>query len=242
MTVPTLMPNEELKAWILRRLGSPLLKVELTNEHLEDAVEEARRWFAAKKGVKKSTNLNFYSGQPDYDLPDEVDTVLDVVFPESAADLTLIFSPYLMIDEKVPYDVFAAPNSAGLYSTFTQTLQFVEMAKRILGADAMWLQEGRKLWLFPTPRSAGRIGLDYTSRVFATESLSERDHDMLKRYALALAKTDLGHIRRKYSNFPGAQGPVELDGQSLLDEAKDEIEKLNEEIALSGYPMPFIVG
>jgi hypothetical protein len=237
-----LMDEPTLKQWILRRLGAPFLKIELTDENLKDAVETARRWFAAKKGVQKTTSLQVVAGRTEYQLPDDVETVEDVAFMTPAMDISLVFSPFTLIDDKVPYDVFAAPSSIGLYSSYTQTLQYVEMAKRILGAEPDWRQEGRTLYVFPIPRNSSTILLNHKSNQITIEQLSERDHDILKRYALACAKEDLGRVRSKYSDFPTAQGTATLDGERLLEEAQTAKEALDEELALSSFPMGFMVG
>lgn len=237
------MNEEELQQWILRRLGAPFLKVELTADALADAVEVARRWFAAKKGVKRQVSVAFYAGLHEYALDDQVDTVLDVAFPVNPMDISMVFSPYILQDEKVPYDTFAASGgSGGLYSSYTQAVQYVEMAKRVLGAEPDWRQEGRSLLIFPIPRSNGYMRLDYKSHDFTIEQLDERDHDLVKRMALASAKLDVGRIRSKYGEFAGAQGATQLDGQALLAEGTAEVEALNKEIAMSGYPMAFMAG
>lgn len=238
-----LMDASDLKQWILRRLGSPFLKVELTDEHLNDAIEYARRWFSAKKGVQRTMLIPIYAGQTEYQLPDGVDTVEDVAFTTPAMDISLVFSPFTLLDDKVPYDVFAAPSSMGLYSSYTQTLQYVEQAKRILGAEPDWRQEGRTLYVFPIPRNCSNVLINYKSDVITIEQLNERDHDLVKRWSLAQAKEDLGRIRSKYpSGFPGAQGTTELDGATLLSEAEATKEALDEEISLSGFPMGFMAG
>lgn len=243
MPLRQLMTAVELRQWILRRLGAPILKVELTECHLDDVVDEARHWFNAKKGVIKRALMRLIPNQSEYPLPDEMDTVTEVVFPSQPFDFSMIFSPFILLDEKVPYDVFAAPFSAGLYSTFTQTLQYVEMAKRIVGAEQEWRQENRTLVLAPMPKDPSHaIFIYYKTGVAEIEQLNERDHDLLKRYALALAKRDLGRIRSKYDSFPTAAGSTSLDGERLLSEADAEIEKLEEEISQSGYPMGFLTG
>jgi hypothetical protein len=242
MTVSALKNQEELKRWILRRLGAPLLKVELTAEHLDDNFWDAHRWFSAKKGFRKQMIINISSGQNEYQLPDECDTVYDVVFAANPLDLSMIFSPYILQGDKVPYDVFAAPQSVGLYSSFTQTIMYVQTAKRILGADPDWRQEGNKLYLFPVPASDYGMILDFKSHEFTVEQLNERDYDLVRRWALALAKRDLGEIRTKYDSYPTAQGAVNLNGSQLLQEAQAEMDVLNDEIAQSGYPMGFLHG
>ena len=242
MPVNDLMNEEQLVKWLLRRLGAPLVKVELTECHFKDVIADARHWFSAKKGVKRQTVLPLNAGQVEYKLPDEVDTVLDCAFPVPPMDISMIFSPFVLIDDKVPYDVFAAPSSVGIYSSYTQTLQYVETAKRILGAEADWRQEGRKLYVFPVPKSDGGLWMDYKSNTFTIEQLNERDHDLLKRYALCRAKLDLAEIRGKYDSFPGAQGNTTLNVAMLTESANSEIERLEEEISQSGFPMGFFVG
>jgi hypothetical protein len=236
------MDEEQLRGWILRRLGAPLWKVELTDDHLNDEIEFAKRWFSAKKGVKKLWNMPLYASVPVYELPKTVDVVLDVSFPVNPMDISLVFSPYILQNEKVPYDVFAAPSAAGIYSSYTQTVQYIEMAKRILNAEPDWRQEDRLLYVFPIPRCGGWAAVEYKTHDFTIEQLTERDHDLLKRYALAKAKLDLVTIRGKYGEFAGAQGPTTLNWQQLYTEATAEIELLEKEISQSAYPMGFMHG
>ena len=137
------MDVDALKRWVLRRLGAPIWKIEFTPEHVDDSVEEAIRWFAAKKGAYRLGILTIQPGVVEYTLSNEVDVVLDVHFSSPESDLSLIFSPFLILDEKVPYDVFAAPQSVGLYSSYVQTLQYIETAKRVLSAELDWEWAGR---------------------------------------------------------------------------------------------------
>jgi hypothetical protein len=240
--IPHLLNEEELKGWILRRLGAPFLRVELDADHLNDIVEYAKHWFSAKKGIKKQLQINVVAGQVDYVLPDYVDTVLDVSFPVPPMDISLIFSPFILVDDKVPYDVFAAPSAVGVYSSFTQTLQFVEMAKRVLGAEPNWSQEGQTLYLWPIPKVNAGCIIDYKANIFEISSLDERDHDLVKRWALAQAKEDVARIRGKYDQYPSAQGSVRLDADKMKQEADQEKAKLEEEIYDSAFPLGLLFG
>lgn len=237
-----LMDDLQVQEWILRRLGAPFVKVELSKESLADALEFAKRWFAAKKGVIKLLNLQVQDGVTEYRLEDDVDTVTDVIPTVAPLDISLIFSPFILIDDKVPYDVFAAPSSAGLYSSYVQTLQYIEQAKRVLGAEFDWRQDGRMLHIFPLPKNSASIVVEYKSNVFDVAQLNERDHDLIKRYALAKAMMDVGRIRSKYDSFPSAQGSANLDGLTMMDDARAVIEKLEEEIYDSAMPMHFVTG
>jgi hypothetical protein len=239
-----LMKEPELKKWIRRRLGAPILKIPLTEEHLDDAVREAKRWFAAKKGVERIVQFNLYAGQVEYDVPPDCDAVYDISFQVSPLDISLIFAPNIIADEKIPYNVFAAPSSVGLYSSFVQALQYTEMAKRVLNAEANWIffQYRKKVLILPNPMGGGVAVMEYKSNVNTIEQLPERDHDLVKRFSLAWARRDLGEIFSRYDAFPTAQGSSRLNGPELKQQAQAEFEKLEQEIFDSAMPMPFVVG
>jgi hypothetical protein len=237
-----LMTREELAPWILRRLGAPIWKIEVCNEHILDAIEQAIRWFAAKKGVYKLFTIQMVSSQVEYDLDCEIDTVLDVAPTTQKMDLTLIFSPFTLLEEKIPYDVFASGGSGGLYSSYVQALQYIKTAKRVLSADFEWYQINQKLFIAPPP--ANSLTMIVTAKVNFTriEDLKERDHELIKRYALAKAMQDLAWVRGKYGEYPGAQGTLTMNWDRLLDWADTEVEKLNEEIMDSAGPLGMLTG
>ena len=153
------MNEEALANWILRRLGGGRLRLELTQDHVCDAIEDARRWFAARKGVKRARLLTITASQNNYTLPDDVDTVLSCEREATSTDLTLIFTPYSVIDDRVPSDVFGSASSGGLYSMYVQLMQYTEMARQIVSAEPDWRQEDRTLWLFPAPNNGTKFSI-----------------------------------------------------------------------------------
>ncbi len=241
-----LLTEDELAPWIRRRLGAPVLKIVLTEEHLHDAISEAKRWFAAKKGVDKTANISLVGGQVEYPMPDDCDAVFDVAFSVSAMDISLIFAPHIFADEKIPYNTFAAPSSVGLYSSLVQALQYVETAKRILNAEENFFYFPHKNTIFLLPDNrAGAPGtalVEYKSSNTTLQNLPERDHDLVKRFAHAWAMRDLGMILSRYDSMPTAQGTVRLNGPELLSMSEKMFEKLDQELADSAFPMPFLTG
>lgn len=241
-----LMNEEELAQWILRRLGAPVIKVELCAQHIVDSIEEAKRWFSAKKGAREIIPIQGYANVVEYELPDRVDTVLDVSFMQAKLDLSLIFSPFTLLEEKIPYDVFASGGSGGLYSSYVQSLQYVEMAKRILSAELEWRQERSKdknlLLIAPPPVDNRVMILDTKCSCFSINQLSERDHYLIRHYALAWSMTLLGEIRGKFGDYPGAQGSTTLNGVEMYQRGLDSLDKLQEEIIDTGGPLGFLTG
>jgi hypothetical protein len=237
-----LMNREELGEWILRRLGAPFWDIELCQEHVKDAVEMAVRWFAAKKGVSKLFTIRTSPSVVEYTLDSEVDRVIDVAYETHKLDLSLIFSPFTLLDEKIPYDVFASGGSGGLYSSYVQALQYIEMAKRVLSAEFEWYEINDKLFIAPPPQDSRNLVVWAKINFTQIEDLEERDHELIKRYALAKAQVDLAWVRGKYGEYPSAQGSTTLNWDRLLDTAQTEIEKLEEEIMGAGYPMGMVTG
>ncbi len=238
----SLMNVDELSQWLLRKLGAPFVKVELSADHLADCIEDAQRWFASKKGFRGYATIQF-NGSSEYTLPDEVDTVFDVAFGVSGAyDIDRIVDPMGLVDGFPSGNLFSGHGATmGLVSSYAQVSQYLEMAKRILGSEMEWWQEGRKLIIVPAP-SSGAIRIEYKSRTFTIEQLNERDHELIKKMSLANAKETLGRIRSKFDAYPTAQGSVTLDGSTLLSEAQAEKEALDEEISASGGGLGFITG
>lgn len=237
-----LMNREELAEWILRRLGAPFWDIELCQEHVKDAVEMAVRWFAGKKGVSKLFSIQTLPGVVEYELDCEIDRVIDVAYETHKLDLSLIFSPFTLLEEKIPYDVFASGGSGGLYSSYVQALQYIEMSKRILSAEFEWTEINDKLFISPVPPQSRTLIVWGKINFTKIEELEERDHELVKRYALAKAREDLAWVRGKYGEYPSAQGSTTLNWDRMLDAAQQEIEKLEEEIMGAGYPMGFATG
>jgi hypothetical protein len=231
-------------------LGAPIVRVELTGDHLKDAIDDAKRWFAAKKGHIVLKEFTIPGGTNIYELPDNVDTVLEVMSRDSiygiAVDPTFLG---LAQDGAIP---IACSFDGGVlpYSTYTMFLQNLQMGKRVYSAEFDWRQVDRQLHVFPTDTEAsigsapsGNYMMFYKDNSWTVEQLNERDHDLVKRYAKSKAKEILGRVRSKFEGgLPGAQENVTLDGQALLSESQTEIVDLETEISQSGFPMGIMLG
>lgn len=248
-----LLNSEELIKWILRYLGAPFVKVELTEEHIVDAIEESRRWFTSKKGFFRIGFLPVDTASVPLLLPVEVEQVISVAFAGSnIGSLTGVlsggFGPGYGVDilGGIGFGHGFGGNGSvpGPLSGWVQTLMYLEQMSHVFSTDLEWRQENRYLHLFPsTTFAAGTIGVEYKTNTFTIEQLPDRDHELVKRYALMACKKRLGRIRSKYpGGFPTAQGSVDLDGGTLLEEAASEEEKLNTDVYELGFPMGFFVG
>jgi len=231
--------------WILRRLGAPQLLIELDQGQLDICVEDATRWFASKKGVVRTGTLQLQANVALYQLPEDVGHVTGLAAVEPTPDLSLALGgTFLLPEQQLPYSALGYPASGGVLSSYVQSLQYIETSRRVFGRDPDFEfdQSTGRLRVSPTPTVASRAEYTYKSDKFTLDQLTELDHNLLKRYALAVAKEIVGRIRSKRAEHPGAQGQVRLDGDTLLKESADDREKLDAEILATSAPLSFLTG
>lgn len=246
MGASTLLDREALKDWIAKRLGEPVQKVELSEDHYNDAIDAAYQWYLVRKGVTVTSSLSIVAGQTEYTLPSDVNAISDVALPaDSGTPLAYLYEPYSwFLPEQQAFPVGRAWHSPTSlpYSNILQLQQYGEMARRASSNDPTWYQVGNKLIVSPPPLVGGTAKIEYTTKNFTIEQIPVRDHEMLKKYALAFAMMDLGMIRTKYDSYPTAQGTVQLNGQLLIDRAQGMMDALDVEIKQSSAPFAILVG
>jgi len=234
--------REELIQWIPRQLGYPVIQVEGHMQHLEDAVDQAVRWFVAKKGITKKAALMVPGTETQFTLADEMSRVVDVVFQEPNLDVAAIGYPFMIMGGLIPSNtVLSHQTVGGFYSNVYQLLQYTKMAKMIMGSDLEWSQNGRTLAIYGV-KSPTLAVVEYIPYHVTIEQLEARDFLLVQNYALSWFKKVLGRILRKHKSLPGADGSIEMDGAELMTEAQEELDKLEEEIGKSGYPMMIVRG
>lgn len=210
------MVIDDLKGFILRRLGHGVVDVELTTEALDDAINEGRKFYASFFGQIKSVVLALNQAT-EYDVSligADVDTVVDVFFPVDGESFNNLWS-WAGVDFDPATLAYA---QSGDYSTLVQYMQYREQGKRIVSADRDWEWDSvrRKLIVSPRPDSCQvRVnylvtyaGIDLT-RIHGWEEMLITD------YCLGSAMMTLGNIRTKYADKPSATGAFTMDGDIL---------------------------
>lgn len=236
------MTEDQIKDEILSELGAPVLKVELDNSAWPFIFKRAKRWFQSKKGVLFTKLIN---AQSDIPVPSDAIEIVQVILPNSGDSLGCLAS-YGFFPDLVPADIFGPNGVNGSMfdaSAFVQMLDQNEKILRILGSDQGYsiAPDGHGISL-TVDSPSGMVLLVLTKKDWNVNELHGHDEEIFYRYCYALAKRALGRIRSKYGSYPSAGGGVDMDGAALLEEAKEEIEKLDEEIMLIQYPISFITG
>lgn len=242
-------------SWLKRQLGCGVVVVELTDDHLDDAFDDAVRWWVGRRGIKRLAAQNLTPGVQEYTMPSGTDEVLEVWFPGVQIDIIAAVNPYAFIDvDQLPvaYQSITGVPGGSFYATFQQIMMHAGTARRIVGSEPTWRWERdtNTLWVFPRNQRTGSAIVRYIpdnitdtteSDEFCTK-ISVRDRDLILKYARAKSKEMLGRIRGKYQSWPAAGSEKSLDGDTLLTESQAEIEGLNEELIGLSDPVPFITG
>jgi hypothetical protein len=243
---PRVLDEAGIIKHIYLHLGGGVVDIHLQECHYKEAIEEAVRWWRAKKGVKKWFDLQVLPYQTEYPLPEDVDTVLEVVLPDDPGPMGRAFDPFYQPGDGVPWGIYSTDRSGlGYLSSYGQLLQQIETTQKVFSSDPDWRHDtgSRVLQIYPLNKRSGIAKVFYKSHTLTLEQLPERDNDLVKRYARAYAKKILGHIWGKYTDgFPAAQGNRSLNYSQMLSEADAEIAQLEQEISDSAMPMDILIG
>jgi hypothetical protein len=230
------MTPSELQDWILEKLGAPQFTVELTQGDLDTAIRDACRWFTAKRGVYKDFVFQVTPGVTEFDLPDDVDLIVDVIWPAAAMGSRAT-------SDMPGLPAHAVPLPGGGLSAIYQVQQYAEMAQRITGAEPTFTQVRRGRARIQAPDSlSGKAVLRYKAASLDFGDLVARDLDLIYRYALAVAKEKLARVRTRFDSVPSSSGGTGQDGATLQGEAQAEKEALEEEIHQSASPLCILIG
>lgn len=260
------MTKNELRNWIKRKLGYPMVRVELHDTQIDDCIMKSREEYI-KWAVGNATDEVFFTvplsaGVDTYELPSGVTEIVKVrEFDTSAHGINTLFTI-----ENYLYNqgVLAFLDNIGKYSMidYHMALEFIDLLERYTPNYYSWRYNkmDNTLRVRPTPDFDLNIQVGYLIvDSFMIEGTNEETKVMpddiynylwgktwVQDYALACAKETLGLIRRKFENFSsiGGQG-ISLDGDALISEAKEMREKLEERLRQdeeSGEGMPIIIG
>lgn len=243
------MNEAEIKEAILGELGEPTVAVEIDAGAWDGArgiFAAAKRWFQARKGV---LGVGLLTSQREIALPDSAESPLDVVFPGDGGGGLGCLSTLGFFSDIVPADVLTGGTRIShllmTQTDYVQVMQQLETAQRLYGGDREWIWDAaRRVVVMSGQEPTGLCMVIWKVARGSWEipQLRDRDEDFIYRRCLIEAKRRLGRVRSKYPSYPAAGGSVEMDGAALLDEAKEEEEKLNEEVADSQMPIPIVTG
>ena len=250
------LPYPATRDWIWNMLGYPLIRVELTEQHINDAITMALdkymyyqipepNWAYGLAGIGNQeidlSSLTDKEGHPISITKEQVVEVVYQPFEDLFAQLSSTESSFFL--------TYYMQNAGGTFlADFYIAMGYKDTFEDTLGLRPTWefisaLQPTGTvkdiIRIYPRPSESIKIGIKYSRAM--TEA--EVDNEVwIRMYALTYAKEQLGRIRSKFASVPSPTGETTLDGSQLISEAQQEREMLLQDIINRSEPLSFSIG
>ena len=245
--------KKEVFDYVEAFLGGGMVDVELDPVHYETALAKALSKFRQRSdnSVEESyLFLNTVLDQNEYTLPNEVVEVRKI-FRRSIGSRTgggdggTIFEPFNLAYTNTY--LLASSNTGGL-ATYNMFAGYQELVARMFGGfiNFHFDQPTRKLTIHRRQRSKETVLIgqsNYRPDFILLQDIYAKP--WIREYTLAMSKYTLGEARSKFATIAGPQGGGSLNGDTLKNEAQNEMEKLESEIGNyqeGGTPLSFVIG
>lgn len=251
------MPSlDELKqsifSYAMLRLGSGMVDVELDPEHLEMAYGKAISTYRARSQNANEESYAFLTleeNTQEYTLPPEITQVRQILrrtIGSSSNSAANQFEPFEA--GYINTYLLTAGRTGGLLSYELYT-QYQELTARMFGGyiNYTFNPVTKKLTIVRRPQASGEIVLLWTFNM-KPEIYLLQDYQIsnwIKDYTYSMCKFTLGEARSKFGSIAGPQGGTQLNGDALKNEAKEEMDKLIEELKNyvdGAQPLYFVIG
>lgn len=244
--------DEEVVAWVKRKLGFGIVDVELTSDHFGDILEDTKRWFGHRVGVRQFIQVTAQQNKTEYILPNHVVEVLDVFLPRDPIGYTQFGQDEASLAQGYLFGAWfggqgnsAFQTSPYPYSDLLMRLQYLETIRRITSEpDWDYFPETKTLLVSPALSTKGTAGTFlariWSSNVDPRDITDLQEIDWFLRWALADAKQTLGAIRSKFDTLPSVGGELSSLGDVLKDEGTSEKVDINTEILNRRRSSPII--
>lgn len=242
---------EQIKDYVLLMLGAPVLDIELDDQQLDLAVKHALQIIEdyAPRDYFQYYVFNTTPGKSIYEMPPDVGHIRDIFYKQTATGAFQATD----LGGSIPVEYFYGSSdfSQGLLYSSTpvwghmgewavaQMYQhmYSRLSSNIGGWE--WVGDYKHIKLYPIPCKCHAVIVHYLQKCKDWACVTEA----MQYGALAFAKIMLGRIRSKYKNMPGPNGGVQLDGDQLLQEGREEVEKFREYLIIRwGDLLPITLG
>tara|TARA_R110002126_G_scaffold92657_3_gene219747 strand:+ start:4623 stop:5504 length:882 start_codon:yes stop_codon:yes gene_type:complete len=220
--------EENLRDFILARLGHPVIRVELTPYQMKTCIDEAVGTMYNHAPLFSTQMATFLASknQSLYEIPSYILNNLEyVVYKKTLLSIqaqagTLEFDFFIKyFQDNHLFNNF----SVGDFYLLQQNL---EMTRKILGQEGSFdVLDNRYLLLSPKPVTDNQAVI-LVYRGLNSDTLHPAYRNWIQLYALACSKGVLGQIRGKYQTVPSPGGGARLNGDALIKEASEEKDKL----------------
>ena len=245
-----LSSRDNLKQYALRRLGSPVIEVNVDDQQMEDLIDDGLQMLAEYHfdGVER-IYLTHTITQTDYD------NRYITVSNNQIVSVTQMYPVGFESHAANMFDVRYQLALSDFYGLQSLDLSHWAMVQQHLRLLQQMLEPEKNLRFnrvtnrlhiegdWPNDLAVGsKIIVECYASVDPETFTEVYDNILLKKYVTALFKRQWGSNLSKFENIQ-LPGGVSFNGQQIFDQAHDEVEKLEEEMQLKFEEPPgFIVG
>lgn len=247
----TITSRVELRDYVLRELGYPLIEIDITDEAMEDRIDEALAFFREyfydgadryylKHVVTSADMTNGY-----ITMPPEIWGVNGIMASGNgnlyAGDL-YIFSPEYQWRQQ---DIQSLTNTSLIY--YTQVMSHLALMDSTLTVQRQFRfnRNTDKLFIdmnWATRVTVGQVLLvDCWAAIDPVVNIKFWDNRHLKQYVTALFKRQWSRAYSKFRNIT-LPGGMTIDGQTMYQESVAEIKEIENDIINNQAPLGFSVG
>jgi hypothetical protein len=237
--------REEFKQFCLRRLGAPLLEINIADEQLEDCIEIAFSYYydyhydATEKiylahQVTDEDKVNKY-----IQIPDEIIGVTSILDVGDSYSTNNLFNLRYQISLNDLYSFNTGP-----FAPYYMAFQNVALAEELfVGKQSLRFNRHiNKLYIdmsWDTKVKTGEyIIIEGYKKIDADIYTDMYNDRWLQRYCTAQIKKQWGENLKKFEGI-SMPGGITFNGQKIWDEALDELNQLETEM-ISSYSLPVL--
>jgi hypothetical protein len=237
--------REEFKQFCLRRLGAPLLEINIADEQLEDCIEIAFSYYydyhydATEKiylahQVTDADKVNKY-----IQIPDEIIGVTSILDVGDSYSTNNLFNLRYQISLNDLYSFNTGP-----FAPYYMAFQNVALAEELfVGKQSLRFNRHiNKLYIdmsWDTKVKAGEYIIIEGYKKIDPDTYTDMYNDRwLQRYCTAQIKKQWGENLKKFEGI-SMPGGITFNGQKIWDEALDELNQLETEM-ISSYSLPVL--
>lgn len=211
------------------------MAIELDDLQIDEAINAALRLFSRHKPRELRTVITANAGQSKY----------TVAANTYGRDVTDVQMDYTKSPSSSGVDIFNAEQTRRIYtrmnnldaSDFALDRMDLEQRRTVYGLRFEWefdagadpVADAGELNISPSPSATTKLTLlCVADQTIGT--VPSRDHDWFIDYVIAESKIMLGLVRRKHGALQGINSTLQLDGESLVQEGKEEKQTLEQQI------------
>jgi hypothetical protein len=211
-------------------LAGTLIDVELEEPEIEFAFRRAKKFYAqygSNDFRRCFYKLDIERGKTVYDIPESINTTIKIIKPSRGLSLDDDMS------QVIYQELFGGRSVDGDWLSYEMLLHKVERNQKYFAYEEQMIHDefNSTLTILSQPRADGIWFLECYKNL---EDHEYMEVDWIFRWTVAECKILLGQAYRKFSSLAAPTGEVSLDGNTLVQEGKDEMREMREELENGG--------